>query len=125
MESGLELAARVMLLLAGDAPPGSIKPLDYWSRVRSACESAASEADDYPGLLCAAGKRLGIEVLRKETGAALLALAPTDFEPLRSALVDRTLYVVVLAQSLRAAAREEEGDYLSAEEIAALTRGAA
>lgn len=125
MESDLELAARVMLLLAGDIPPGSIKPLDYWPRVRAACESAASEADDYPGLLCAAGKRLGIEVLRKETGAALLALAPPDFEPLRSALVDRGLYVVVLAQSLRAAAREEGGDYLSAEEIASLIRGAA
>jgi len=95
-----------MLAMAREIPPGTIKPLDYWPRLRSAFESAAAEADDYPGLICAAGKRLGVGVASIAGGERIHALRPGDFEPLRAAYTDRALYVVILAQVMRDEAKE-------------------
>lgn len=98
MDPALELAANVMLTLAANIPADTIKPLDYWPRLRSAFEAAAEEADDYPALLCAAGKRLGVGVPTMEDCRALYQLQPVEFELLRSAYAHRCLYVVILAR---------------------------
>lgn len=122
MEDALDLAASVMLVLSREIPAGTIKPLDYWPRLKSALESAAHGAEDYPGFISDACRRLGIEVLSRHGGEGVYQLQPKDFEAMRDAFVRRATYIVILAQVQRAEERGE-GKLLTATELVeAITR---
>lgn len=110
----LQAAIELVRAMMSSASAKHIRPIEWWSRAKSALETAATCADSFGSLVSTMGRKLQIEVTRVWTGQEIVRLAHvvgSDFETWRRYVVAEALYVVAIAQAEskeRRAAREAE-----------------
>lgn len=110
LDKQLDLGAQLVRAMMGSASSDKIRRIEWWSRARSALETAASAADSYGSLVSVMGRKLQIDVTSPYTASELLAIRNevADFEGWRRFLAAESLYVVAMAQ---AAAQERRAEY--------------
>lgn len=114
----LRQAIDLVRAMMGSASSEKIRRIEWWSRAKSALETAAMSSDNYGSLVSTMGRKLQIDVTTISTaqGLAAIGLAVAgDFESWRRFLATEALYVVAIAQAEsaeRKAKRAENPDPL-------------
>lgn len=101
-EEKLRIAIDLLRAMLSSTSPERVRRIDWWTRARSALETAASVADSYGSLVSKMGERLQIDALTPNTSAQVADLAPrveADFEAFRAFLEREALYVVAIARA--------------------------
>jgi|SRR5688572_1816096 len=111
-ESRMELGIQLVLAMMRSASTDKIRPIDWWTRARSALETAAATADSFAQLVAVMGRKLQIDATAESTSKEISSLAETltasgDFERFRHLCETQALYVVAIAQGRRAEQRAE------------------
>lgn len=109
MNENMNRAIDLVLAMMRSASTNKIQPKRWWERARTALETAAATAGDFPEMVAVMGRKLEIDVTRNETADVIARLTPelAMFEPFRRLCETQALYVVALAQSRREEQREE------------------
>lgn len=105
-QAEIEAGARLILSVLSSVPHGSISPLRWWERAKSALMTAAERTYDWPAMVSAICDSLGVGTLRKNAARSISSLgeewAETDaFERLRSRCERDAVYIVALARMSR------------------------
>lgn len=106
----VDYGAALVLAMMASASTERIRPVDWWTRAKSALETAAASCQDYPSLVSIMGRKLQIDATTKESSAELArieAAVRLEFERFRRVCERQALYIVALAQDARAVARAE------------------
>lgn len=109
-ETAMEYAVRLVLAMMRSASTEKIRPIAWWSRAKSALETAAATADDLPRMVSEMGRKLQIDSPNSETSKEICSLTSAicgDFETVRRLCESQSLYVVAIAQGQRAAIKAE------------------
>lgn len=89
-----------------------IRPLDWWTRARSALEGAARSSSSFSGLVSAMARKLQIDAAGPETSTDLAFLADevpaADFPAFRRFCEREALYIVAMA---RASSEERKAEW--------------
>jgi hypothetical protein len=104
------LAVRLVRALMRSASAEVIDPRQWWTRAKSALETAASSAESWPDLVTRAGQRLQIDVFAEDTCNSLCSIEQeigSEFARFRELAARDALYVVAMAQAERARERAE------------------
>lgn len=79
-----------------------IDPLQRWTRLRSALETAAAAAQDWPQMVSEMGRKLQLHVLPPHVASSVCSMAPDvahNWQSLREVCEREGLYVIALAQA--------------------------
>lgn len=108
------LATRLVLAVMRSASTDKIRPIDWWTRARTALEAAAATAETYPHLVSEMARHLQIEAFTARSSRSIsevespFLLDPNLF-PSFARVVERDApYIVAMAQMKRAEEREEK-----------------
>lgn len=113
----MERGKRLVLAVMGSASTERIDPRRWWERAKTALETGAAVAADFPEMVSVMSRKLEIEVLTTDSAERVGALSREiggDFEPFRRLCEDQALYAVAMAQAARAEQREDRQRELSA-----------
>lgn len=101
---------RLVLAMMRSASAKKIKPIDRWTRGRSALETAAQSSDHFSAMVSIMGRKLQLETLYRETVEEVAALTAEidDFGEFARHCSDEGLYVTAMAQAQRRDERTEE-----------------
>lgn len=106
----LLLAVDLLLAVMRSASTDKIRPIDWWSRGKSALEVAAAQAETFSHLVSRMGAKLQIEAFRAESSKEISSLGRTlkdgDFIHFRDLCQRDALYIAALAQAHKAALKE-------------------
>lgn len=95
-------AINLVRAMMGSASTDKIRRIEWWSRAKSALETAAMSSDSFGSLVSTMGRKLQIDVTTISTGEQIatvgLAVA-SDFETWRRFCATEALYVVAIAQA--------------------------
>lgn len=98
LRAGIDLVRAMM----GSASTDKIRRIEWWSRAKTALETAAASAGSYGSMVSTMGRKLQIDVTATYTGEAVarvgLAVA-ADFEAFRRYCEREALYVVAICQA--------------------------
>jgi hypothetical protein len=78
-----------------------IDPLQRWTRLRSALETAAAAAQDWPQMVSEMARKLQVVVLPPHVASSICSMAPSvaaDWQGFRETCEREALYVIALAQ---------------------------
>jgi len=105
------IGVELVLTLMASASTDKIRPIDWWTRARTALETACESADSFPGLMSRAADKLQIEVFREKSANWISSVRPllqdaADFVPFRDFCSRNAVYIVAIAQAQRAATKE-------------------
>jgi len=95
------LGCRLVMAMRRAIDPEKIAPLDRWTRLRSALETAAAAAQDWPQMVSEMARKLQIHTLPDHAASSICSLAgeaTADWQPFREACEREALYVIALAQ---------------------------
>jgi hypothetical protein len=114
-EQLLRCAIALVRAMMSSASTEKIRRIEWWSRAKSALETAAQSADSFGSLVSVMGRKLQIDVTTTHTAQEVAALASrvSDFEAFRHYVEHEALYVVAIAQAEsaeRKAVRGAAGD---------------
>lgn len=79
-----------------------IRRIEYWSRAKSALETAAMSADSFSSLVSKMGHKLQIDCTTKTSGEIVGELAVAvgaDFEAFRRYCAAESLYIIAICQA--------------------------
>ena len=91
----------VMAMRRAVSEADQIAPLDRWTRLRSALETAAAAAQDWPQMVSEMARKLQIHTLPPAAASLVCSMAgevAADWQPFREACEREALYVIALAQ---------------------------
>lgn len=98
LRAGIDLVRAMM----GSASTDKIRRIEWWSRAKTALETAAASAGSYGSMVSTMGRKLQIDVTATCTGEAVarvgLAVA-ADFEAFRRYCEREALYIVAICQA--------------------------
>ena len=98
----LRQAIDLVRAMMGSASSDKIRRIEWWSRAKSALETAAMSSDNYGSMVSAMGRKLQIDVTTiataEQVAAVGLAVA-ADFEGFRRFCAQEALYAVAIAQA--------------------------
>lgn len=102
----IQAAATLVLALMSSVPQGTISPIRWWERAKSALSSASERTYDWPAMVSAMCDSLGISSLQKRSASAIYSLASDwseaeAFERLRARCERDAVYVVAIARMRR------------------------
>jgi len=102
-------AVELVLAMMRSASTDRINPKKWWTRAKSALETAAAKASDLSEMVSEMGRKLEIEVTTQATASSICSLTArvTDFEGFRRLCETQALYVVAIAQGEREKQREQ------------------
>jgi hypothetical protein len=98
LRSGVALVRAMMRSASSD----KIRPIEWWSRARTALETGAQSSDHFSGMVASMGRKLQIDVTTATTAEDLAFLAEDvadDFEAFRRFCAEEALYIVAIAQT--------------------------
>jgi hypothetical protein len=105
----IDAGAELLLAVLASASTDKIRPVDWWTRARSALETGAACAESVPEMVATMGRKLEVEVTSPASAQRVVALEARvrgEFEALRRTCERQALYVVAVAQARRQAERE-------------------
>lgn len=108
-EVAMGASVRLVLAMMRSASTDKIRPIDWWTRAKSALETAAASASDLSQMVAVMGRKLQIDATSSETSKEICSLAELvggDFEAVRRLCEEQSLYVVAIAQGQRQEQRE-------------------
>lgn len=114
-EQHLRIAVDLIRTMMASASSEQIRRIEWWSRAKSALETAAESASSFSSMVSAMGRKLQIDVTTVNTGAEVARLAVVigdDFEGFRRYCARESLFAAAIAQAEaqeRRAARERAG----------------
>ncbi len=106
MRTGVALVQTMMR----SASIEKIRPIDWWTRARTALEGAARSSDHFSAMASAMARKLQIDVARTDTATDLAFLADEvagSFPAFRRFVEREALYIVAMAQADSKARKEE------------------
>lgn len=109
-EEQLRAAVDLVRSMMSSASSEQIRRIEWWSRAKSALETAAQSAGSFSSMVSVMGRKLQIDVTTIATGLEIASLAlvvESDFESFRRYCEREALYIVAIAQSESAARRDE------------------
>lgn len=98
----LRLAVNLVRTMMSCASSDHIRRIEWWSRAKSALETAARSADSFGSMVSVMARKLQIDVTTKAAGedvARFAVVASDDFEAFRRFCASESLYVVAIAQA--------------------------
>lgn len=98
------LGMHLVLALMRSADPDVIDPRDWWKRAKTALETAAAEASEWPALVSAMGRELQIVDLHPDSISSISSIGRQvgeDFRRFRASLRRDALYLVAMARMHR------------------------
>lgn len=114
----LRTAVDLVRTMMDSASSEQIRRIEWWSRAKTALETAAQSSDSFASMVSVMGRKLQIDVTTVATGQEVASLARVvggDFEAFRRYCEREALFVVAIAQSEsqeRRAEREKKHDDL-------------
>lgn len=106
----LRQAINLVRAMMGSASSEKIRRIEWWSRAKSALETAAMSSDNFGSMVSVMGRKLQIDVTTISTSqeiAEVAGVVASDFESWRRFVATEALYVVAIAQAEAAARRVE------------------
>lgn len=103
------LGVALVLAMMRSASSDEIDPRDWWTRAKTALETAAAEASEWPALISAMGRELQIPSLQLDSINSISLLGKQvgpDFRRFRASLRRDALYLVAMARMQRQEERE-------------------
>lgn len=105
-----ELAIEAVLAVMASASTDKIKPIDWWTRARTALETSASVAETWTEMAAKLADKLEIEAFTESSSHRLVFLAngiaEAPFSAFRAHCERNAVYVVAMAQVRRSIQRE-------------------
>lgn len=98
----LRIAVDLIHTMMASASSENIRRIEWWSRARTALETAAQSSDSFASMVSVMGRKLQIDVTTKAGGveiARLAAVVGADFEAFRRFCDRQALYCAAIAQS--------------------------
>lgn len=109
-----DIAVDFVLAMMSSASTDNIRPLDWWTRARSALETSASVAESWPQMVSKFGSKIQVDACRGKTSHALVTLKARlgdGFGTFRALCQRDALYIVAMAQAKRDEQKEvRKGD---------------
>lgn len=100
----LRQAIDLVRAMMGSASSEKIRRIEWWSRAKTALETAARSSDSYGSMVSVMGRKLQIDVTTIATAeyvARVGLAAGDDFEAFRRFVAAEALYIVAIAQAER------------------------
>lgn len=107
------LATRLVLAVMRSASTDKIRPIDWWTRARTALEAAAATAETYSHMVSEMARHLQIDSYSAASSRSIseigtpFRVTPGDFAPFARVAERDAPYIVAMAQMQRAEEREE------------------
>lgn len=98
----LRIAVDLIHTMMASASSENIRRIEWWSRARTALETAAQSSDSFASMVSVMGRKLQIDVTTKASGievARLAVVVGSEFEAFRRFCDRQALYVAAIAQS--------------------------
>lgn len=115
-EQKLRCAIDLVRTMMGSASSDNIRRIEWWSRAKTALQTAALRADSFGSMVSVMARKLQIDVTTVKTAerVAGLAVLIDDFTAFAKFCATDALYIVAIAQAESKQRREErertEGD---------------
>lgn len=103
-------AVRLTLAAMSSASTDNISPINWWTRAKSALETAAQSSDHFSGMVATMGRKLQIDAYQDRSAAEVVALATeigAHFDAFARHCAAEALVVVAFASQQRKDEREE------------------
>ena len=104
------IAVDFVLTMMSSASTDNIRPLDWWTRARSALEVSAAVAESWPQMVAKFGSKVQIVAVKGKTSHKLAhlgkGLSEGDFDRFRYLAQRDALFVVAMAQVKRDSQKE-------------------
>jgi len=107
----LRLAVDLVRAMMWSVPRGTIRPLSWWARARSALDAGAKRASSFGSMVSVMGRKLGVVVPTKKTAAELARIelaVGDDFDVWRRYCAQEGLHVIAIAR-VEAQERKDAG----------------
>lgn len=97
----LRLAVDLVRAMMGSVPRGTINPLSWWGRARSALDAGAKRAASYGSMVSVMARKLGVAVPTGRTALEISRIEIAigdDFDSWRRYCAQESLHVIAIAQ---------------------------
>lgn len=111
-EQRLRFAIELVRTMMSSASSDNIRRIEWWSRAKTALETAALRADSFGSMVSVMARKLQIDVTTIVTGERIAALSgsvghPDEFAPFAAFCAKESIYIVAIAQAEAAGRRAE------------------
>lgn len=115
------LAVRLLIAAMRSASTDRISPKNWWTRARSAIETAAKVSSSWSHLISRLAAKLEIEAYQEASSKEICSIGQAvnaaGFEEFRAFCEDRAVYIAAMAQVARAEQREEFEEKVKARRV--------
>lgn len=106
----MDLAAELLLAAMRSASTDTIRPMDWWPRAKSALETGAGRAENYPQMVSTMARKLQIDSYNSASSRSISevrARVEAEWPRFRRMCERDAVYVAALAQAMRDVQRGE------------------